>query len=81
MSKPVEDLTTARMQLVRQRRNVAEALTAPYKQGHTEALWRVFVELQSVMDAVDRAEAHENYLRSMPPDFLQPVNYLTASVI
>ena len=81
MSKPVKDLSTARMQLVQQRRNVAEALTAPYKQGHSEALWSAFIELQSVLDAIDRAEAHENYLGSIPPDFLQPVNYFTAKAI
>jgi hypothetical protein len=55
----IQKLTTARDITVKARREVADALTQPYKRGQTENVRDMFVKLQSTIEAIDRALIHE----------------------
>ena len=41
--------------LVEERRACAKKIAGPYKRGETEDAWQRIVELQTVIDAIDRA--------------------------
>jgi hypothetical protein len=51
----IRKLSEARAQAVRARREVANTLATPYKHGHPENMHEVFVKLQDVIEAIDRA--------------------------
>ena len=59
-------LVSARSMMVKARRDVAGALAEPYKRGHTENMRTQFVELQSAIEAIDRAIADEKHIQSNP---------------
>jgi len=50
-----EDLVNARAKLVEERRACAKKIAGPYKRGETEDARQRIVELQTVIDAIDRA--------------------------
>jgi len=50
-----EDLVNARAKLVEERRACAKKIAGPYKRGETEDARQRIVELQMVIDAIDRA--------------------------
>jgi hypothetical protein len=50
-----EDLVNARAKLVEERRACAKTIAGPYKRGETENALQRIVELQTVIDAIDRA--------------------------
>lgn len=54
-----DTLWAAREQMVTSRRSLAEALTKPYKGGETEGLRSRFVEIQGLIEAIDRAIVDE----------------------
>jgi hypothetical protein len=58
----LETLRAARMRTVEGRREVGVGLTGDYEAGHTEDLRRLFVELQSTVEAIDRAILDEERL-------------------
>ena len=62
----IQKLFAARSTMVKARREVADALAAPYKRGHTENMRAQFKELQSTIEAIDRAIGDENHLQSDP---------------
>jgi hypothetical protein len=62
MSKPNEHVVKLRAALVEQvkaRRELAEALAAPYNRGHTENMRDAFVKVQATIEAIERAMKHE----------------------
>jgi hypothetical protein len=50
-----EDLVTAREKLVAERRACAKTIAGPYKRGETEQARQRIVELQAIIDVIDRA--------------------------
>jgi hypothetical protein len=50
-----EDLVNARAKLVEERRACAKTIAGPYKRGETEEARQRIVDLQTVIDAIDRA--------------------------
>jgi hypothetical protein len=60
----IENLKGARRRAVVDRRNVTEALTADYKRGHTENMHSRFMELQGLIEAIDRSIADETQIES-----------------
>jgi hypothetical protein len=60
----IEKLKGARRRAVVDRRNVTEALTADYKRGHTENMRSRFMELQGLIETIDRAIADETQIES-----------------
>jgi hypothetical protein len=62
----IQKLIAARSAMVKARRDVANALIEPYTRGHTENMRTQFVELQSAIEAIDRAIGDENHLQSNP---------------
>ena len=58
----IDKLRAARDQQVEARRQLAEALAAPYKGGHTENMRGAFLEVQATIEAIDRAIADEQHL-------------------
>jgi hypothetical protein len=59
MSGFMDELKGARSQMVEQRRRIAGSLARPYQRGSTENFWRIFVEIQVAIEAIDRASADE----------------------
>jgi hypothetical protein len=62
----IEKLFAARLMMVKARREVADALATSFKRGHTESMRTQFIELQSTIEAIDRAIGDENYMQSNP---------------
>ena len=60
MSEYMDQLKGARSQMVEQRRRIAAALARPYQRASTENFWRIFVEIQVAIEAIDRASADEH---------------------
>lgn len=52
---PVDTLLTARAQLIEQRRNLAASLGEDYQRGHTDVRRSQFIEVQQLIEAIDRA--------------------------
>jgi hypothetical protein len=50
-----EDLVNARAKLVEERRACAKKIAGPYKRGETEDARQRIVELQTIIEAIDRA--------------------------
>ena len=59
MSGYMDELRDARSQMVEQRRRIAGCLARPYQRASTENFWRIFVEIQVAIEAIDRASADE----------------------
>ncbi len=55
MDPNAEDLLNAREKLVEERRACAKVIAGPYRRGETEQARQRIVELQTVIDAIDRA--------------------------
>jgi len=51
----IKKLIAARRQVVAERRQVADALSEPYKKGHTENMRTSFIAVQNTIEAIDRA--------------------------
>jgi hypothetical protein len=64
VNEHIEKLKGARRRAVVDRRNVTEALTADYKRGHTENMRSRFMELQGLIEAIDRSIADETQIES-----------------
>ena len=61
-----ENLNKARAQLIEQRRALAQVLAGPYDRGKTEQARETFVEIQDMIEAIDRAiEDEERYQGSV----------------
>jgi hypothetical protein len=52
-------LVAARSRMVTERRDVARALTEKYNRGQTNEMRELLVQIQTTIDAVDRAIADE----------------------
>ncbi len=55
----IDQLRVARDLHVQARRDIVERLAEPYSEGQTEQWRRSFLELQTVVEAIDRAIAQE----------------------
>jgi len=62
-----QKLRAARAQMVRDRRDIADALAREYQPGHTERMRETFVSLQQTIEAIDRAIADETESSSTSP--------------
>ena len=60
----IENLKSARRRAVVDRRKVAETLTAEYTADHTENMRSAFMELQGLIEAIDRSIADETQIES-----------------
>ena len=58
-SEHVAKLVAARSRMVIERREVASALTEKYKRSHTDNMRELLVQIQSTIEAIDRAIADE----------------------
>jgi hypothetical protein len=61
-------LIEARAQSVKERREVAQSLAQAYKRGKSENMQEVFIKLQSVIEAIDRAIEDERKLEQRPSE-------------
>ena len=59
MSERLETLTKARNRMVEDRDPFAKTLAAPYDRDNAERARLKFIEIQGVIDAIDRAMAGE----------------------
>jgi NTP pyrophosphatase (non-canonical NTP hydrolase) len=57
-------LVAARARMVAERREVARALTEKYKRGQTNEMRDLLVQIQTTIDAIDRAIADEKNIAS-----------------
>jgi hypothetical protein len=57
-------LVAARSRMVIERREVASALTEKYKRSHTDNMRELLVQIQSTIEAIDRAIADEKNMAS-----------------
>jgi sensor histidine kinase regulating citrate/malate metabolism len=57
-------LVAARARMVAERREVARALTEKYKRGQTNEMRELLVQIQTTIDAIDRAIADEKNIAS-----------------
>jgi hypothetical protein len=62
----VRKLTAARDRATKDRRELAKALSNPYKSGQTEQLREVFIVVQKMIEAVDRALEDEKRIAKTP---------------
>jgi hypothetical protein len=60
-SSPIEVLQKAREELVKGRRQTAEVLAQPYGRTTTPEARTNFIEIQAVIDSIDRAIADESH--------------------
>jgi hypothetical protein len=58
----IERLAAARERLAADRRAIAAELAKPYDLGKTEEWRKSFVEIQTTIDAIDRAVSDERYI-------------------
>lgn len=58
----IKKLAAARSKAVIERRNVAKALTEDYRRGEIENTRSMFIALQSMIEAIDRAIADEKHI-------------------
>lgn len=70
---PIDTLTTARDKLVEERRALAVAIALGYRrrrtdESHTNDMREAFVGVQTTIEAMDRAIAHEKLIASKSPD-------------
>jgi hypothetical protein len=72
----VQTLLAARDRMVKDRRELALALSDRYKGGHTENMRNAFIGVQDTIEAIERAIAHENYIESKKPaPFESPIGF------
>jgi hypothetical protein len=62
MSERLDTLKAARMRMIEDRDAHAKVLAAPFNRDNAERARNKFVELQNVIDAIDRAIAGEQSL-------------------
>jgi hypothetical protein len=62
MTEHIDKLKAARDHMVEERREVADGLSKPYDREKTPELRRRIVELQAVIEAIDRALSDEEEL-------------------
>lgn len=62
MTKPVDVLNKAREQMVKARRELAEGLSETYDPRKTPLMRTSFIEVQNVIDQIDKAIADESKL-------------------
>ncbi len=67
----LENLIAARGAALKARRDIAEALGVAYKRGHTEAR-DAFIDIQELIEAIDRAIADEKAPGKVPSDDALP---------
>ena len=67
-------LVAARSRMITERRDVARALTEKYKRGQTNEMRELLVQIQTTIDAIDRAIADEKNMASMPAQMTPGVN-------
>ncbi len=60
-SSPIDVLQKAREELVKARRQTAEVLAQPYGRTKTPEARTNFMEIQAVIDSIDRAIADESH--------------------
>ena len=70
---PIKTLTTARERLVEERRALAVTIALGYRrrrtdEPHTNETRGAFIEIQNLIEAVDRAIVHENVVTSGKPE-------------
>jgi len=68
-TKPINTLTTARDTLVEERRALAVAMALGYRrrrtdESHTNDMRAAFIGIQTTIEAIDRAIAHEKLITS-----------------
>jgi hypothetical protein len=61
-SSPIDVLQKAREELVKARRQIAEVLAQPYGRTRTPEARANFIEVQMVIDSIDKAIADERNL-------------------
>lgn len=62
MPTHVEVLQKARDEMVKTRRDMADALSKPYDPGKTPRMRTTFIEIQSLIEQIDKAIADEHNL-------------------
>jgi hypothetical protein len=72
-SKPINTLITARDKLVEERRALAVVMALGYRrrrtdESHTNDMREAFIGIQTTIEAIDRAIAHEKLITSGSPD-------------
>ncbi|HUN96170.1 MAG TPA: hypothetical protein VMU69_08025 [Bradyrhizobium sp.] len=72
----LERLRAARIQTVEGRRKVAARLAEDYQEGHAEELRELFVELQTTIEAIDRAIEDEQR-QAKQADGQAPAGFMT----
>lgn len=55
----IETLKAARRIHIEARRELAEKLAGPFAEGQTEAWRQSFLDVQAIIEAIDRAIGHE----------------------
>jgi hypothetical protein len=70
---PIDTLTAARDKLVEERRVLAVAIALGYRrrrtdESHTNDMREAFIGIQTTIEAMDRAIAHEKLIASKSPD-------------
>jgi hypothetical protein len=68
MAQHVERLAAARGRLVETRRTLAGELAKPFERGDTEK-WQHFIDLQTTIEAIDRAIQDERYIAEKEKPF------------
>jgi hypothetical protein len=72
----ISDLNAARKNLVGMRRNYATVLAKGYVRSETENAMENLIEIQTALEAIDRAIADESgHPQDAPKDFDKPLNY------
>lgn len=67
MSDHVKVLQKAREQMVKARRDLADGLSRPDDPGKTPNMRTTFIEVQTVIDEIDKAIADEQKIAPEPP--------------
>jgi hypothetical protein len=67
---PIKTLTTAKEKLIEERRTLAIALALKRRRADDQAneMCRSFINLQDMIEAIDRAIAHEKQIMSEQPE-------------
>jgi hypothetical protein len=63
MSERLDTLRAARMRMIEERDAHAKVLAAPFNRDNAERARNKFVEMQNVIDAIDRAIAGEQLVQ------------------
>jgi hypothetical protein len=71
----IQTLMAARDRMIKDRRELALALSDPHKGGQKD-IRSAFISLQDTIEAIERAIAHETYIETRKPGpFVSPIGF------